>query len=402
MGVDRLNADSKCGFGGAIVVRELESDEDFVDYVQSHVDIENFVTVETENLSGNINRVRRLRFHSKTGNCQSYVVKHVPRGGQLERYPTIVFPDNRLTFEAEWFHFAKSTAQSHRVKTPNIIHFGNDGHTLIMEDLKPRMTLGEYCHEGQDLKTVLTELGSFLVQIHRASIGAAVVPNNPTASLNRPFAFSKPVTEPEAMRNLWRARQLSEDDFSNTGISLPEQIELQDGYLSKNAVRLLPVLKGLESSFKQSADLVLTHGDLHTASVLILENGAIALIDAELCDYGTAGYDLGVLCAHIWAELASAHTDKEMILNTLACLLSGYAPNDLIQKQVDCAWLLNLLQSTTLHCGAELLRRLLGAAGFNVRLTLSQRQFLLETATELLLDPKEFCQQWASALVLCR
>lgn len=402
MVVDRLDADSKRGGG---VVQELESDEDFVDYVRKHVGVKDSVTVDTENLSGNINRVRRVRFHSIAENSQSYVVKHVPRGGQLERYPTIIFPDNRLSFEAQWFSFCKDNGQSNRVKTPDIIHFGNGNRTLIMEDLEPQMTLGEYCQKGAELKAVLSELGSFLSRVHKASIGAAIVSNNPTAALNRSFVFSKPIAEPEAMCELWRAKQkdmLADGRLSGIGISFSEQIELQEGYLKKYAGQVLPALQGLETSFKQCSDPVLTHGDLHTDSILLLENNSIAVIDAELCDYGPAGFDLGTLWAHIWAGLVSTDSNREKIFETLAWLVSGYAPHSSIRQQSDCVWMLYFLESTAQHCGAEILRRLLGAASFNAKLTMSQRQYLLQVATRLLLDPREYCQKWASILVSCR
>lgn len=388
------------------MVRELESDEDFVEYVRKHVGVKDTITAEIENLSGNINRVRRVHFHSSAGNSQSYVVKHVPRGGQLERYPTIIFPDNRLSFEAQWLHFCRGKVQTDRVRTPNIIHFGNGDRTIIMEDLKPRMTLGEYCQNGPELKIVLQDLGRFLIEIHKASIGAAIVPNNPTAALNRPFVFSKPIAQPEEMCALWRARQKDmlgeEDKLSGAGISLSEQIQLQQRYLRKYAGQVLPILKDLESSFKQCSDPVLTHGDLHTDSILMLENDGIGVIDAELCDYGSAGFDLGTLWAHVWAGLVSADTDREKIFEALAWLLSGYAPHNSIRQQSDCISLLNLLESTAQHCGAEILRRLLGAAGFKTSLSMSQSQYLLEIATRLLIEPKEYCQKWASILVSYR
>lgn len=380
------------------IVRELESDEDFVEYVREYVGVKDSVATELENLSGNINRVRRVHFRSTEGNSQSYVVKHVPRGGHLERYPTIIFPDNRLSFEVQWLHFCRTTEQTDRVRTPNIIHFGNGNRTIIMEDLKPRMTLGQYCQKGTELKRVLQDLGRFLIQIHKASIGAGIVPNNPTASLNRPFVFSKPIAQPEEMCAVWRARD--KDMLGEEGLS--EQIQLQNGYLRKYAGHVLPILKGLESSFKQCSEPVLTHGDLHTDSILMLENNGIGVIDAELCDYGTAGFDLGTLWAHVWAGLVSADTDREEIFEALVSLLSGYAPHDSIRQQSDCISLLNLLESTARHCGAEILRRLLGAAGFTARLSMSQRQYLLEIATTLLIEPKEYCEQWASILVSYR
>lgn len=387
-------------------VLELESDEDFAEYVRNYVGVKDSVAVELENLSGNINRVRRVHFHSAEGTSQSFVVKHVPRGGQLERYPTIIFPDNRLSFEAQWLYFSRARVQTERVRTPKIIHFGNGERTIIMEDLKPRMTLGQYCQTGAELKTVLQDLGGFLIEIHKASIGAATVPNNPTAALNRPFVFSKPFAQPEEMCGLWRARQkdmFKEDNKLNgAGISLSEQIQLQQAYLKKYAEQVLPILERLEDSFKRCPDAVLTHGDLHTDSILMLENDGVGVIDAELCDYGSAGFDLGTLWAHVWAGLVSANTDREKIFEALAWLLSGYAPDNSIRQQSDCISLLNLLESTAQHCGAEILRRLLGAAEFKASLSMSQRQYLLEIATRLLIEPGEYYPKWASILASCR
>lgn len=386
-------------------VNELVTDEDFVDYLLSIILHENGsvrrninFTASVENLSGNINRVRRVRLSWAGDDERSYIIKHVPEHGRLERYPTITFPDNRLWFEAKWFEFCATNVSREKIKTPELISFSDVHRTIIMEDLQPALTLSDYCRSGKPLKRLLEQIGEFLAEVHRASNGKSFVPDNPAAAHNRPFVFSKPLLEPEIMRDLWRQKELSFLREKEGTEWFSEQIELQRAFMEVHVKRVLPALIKLEKNFKLCEEPVLTHGDLHSESILVREGHNVGVIDAELCDYGPPGFDLGMSCAHVWVDLISSDATRDKSFEAPLSLLSGYVRKSMPKEKDRRARISELLRSTAEHCGAEIVRRLLGAAGFNVELKLSQRRYLLDVAAVLLTQPDDYSRKWASLL----
>ncbi|MBI4533715.1 MAG: aminoglycoside phosphotransferase family protein [Candidatus Melainabacteria bacterium] len=358
---------------------------------------------QVEDLSGNINRVRRVKLWFAGGQRQSFVVKHVPEGGRLERYPSIIFPENRLSFEVAWFHLSKQIEHEHAVCTPAVLYFSQDQRTVIMEDLAPLCSLGDWLRHnlGSKPEDLLKTLGAFLGQIHQATVDSVAF-SNPGAALNRPYVFTLALKEPAQMRAIWEeqvARRASmAEEERNCEIKLMRRIGLQERYLRKSRDSVLPVLIELERTFKQGQWSVLTHGDLHTDSVLVLSDSRLGVVDAELCDHGSPAFDVGMLCAHMWACAVASGLSQDGLVARLVAFFDGYIEEFWSSVQAGPDEKLVVLQSTALHCGAEILRRLLGAAGFSFSLTDAQFEELLETATKLLLCPAEWARKWVAAV----
>jgi 5-methylthioribose kinase len=51
----------------------------------------------------------------------------------------------------------------------------------------------------------------------------------------------------------------------------------------------------------------LIHGDLHTGSVMVREDGSTRAFDGEFCFYGPVGFDIGLLWANFIVALAGDH-----------------------------------------------------------------------------------------------
>lgn len=376
---------------------ELKSDDEFVGFVKDislQLNLGDLAGTQTQiaDLSGNINRVRRITFERPDGSKRSLVVKHVPANGRLERYPEIVFPESRLEFEVRWFKLAELLGSDNVVTTPHLLHFDKEMRVVIMEDLEPECSLGEFLLQKQNAADhLLMHLGQFLRQVHSSSRDVAPSVANPSAAQNRPFVFSLPLLEPEKMRSIWEETENKKPQIEQRSerITLDERIRLQEHYLKGQLQQVLPTVLELERTFNQGHSGVLTHGDLHTESILVLAGERLGVVDAELCDYGCPGFDLGMFCAHLWACRLVAGMDQREVAGELGCFMAAYA-NDLFESgnsSLEEAWA--LYESSIAHCGAEILRRLLGAAGFAFPLTVSRFERLLADATTFLIKPKE-------------
>ena len=375
---------------------ELKTDAEFVQFVKAHslrLDLEGMPVVgaEVQDLSGNINRVLRVRLKFAGGSSKSFVVKHVPAEGRLERYPAIVFPENRLQFEVQWFELAERLRSDSGVRTPHVLYLDEEMRLIIMEDLEPLCSLGEFLRQrGNERRGLLIALGQFLGRVHKGSL-AAIELANPGAALNRPFVFTMPLVEPDKMCTIWEETEKSEtaDDAHLLQITLAERIKLQQRYLNESAGLVLTVVTDLEQQFKQGHQNVFTHGDLHAESVLVLADGKLGVVDAELCDYGAPGFDLGMLCGHLWASRLVAGAEENEIARELGLFLGAYVNEFFGHGATLTEEIEALYESSVRHCGAEILRRLLGAAGFGFQLSVCQFEELLADATRFLLAPKD-------------
>lgn len=390
------------GSGDALMgehAQELKTDAEFVELINGQRSKLGFsasvlVGAAVEDLSGNINRVRRIRLQFKDGSKMSFVIKHVPAEGRLERYPEIVFPDSRLDFEVLWFGLAERLAVSNAdVKTPHVHHFDKRKRLMIMEDLEPQCSLGDLLrHKENAAGRLLVRLGRFLGRVHGNFAGPGVI--NPSAAQNRPFVFTLPLMEADKMRLIWQeAERLRSREQCSSSVSLKERIELQDRYLKGAAQQVLPLIRNLERTFRESSLNVLTHGDLHTDSVLVLANDGLGVVDAELCDYGCPGFDLGMFCAHLWANRLVCGMKKRESVRELESFMASYTSEFFDTRGASKEELFNLYESSIMHCGAEIVRRLLGAAGFNFALSRVQFEELLQDGTRFLLAAREWSDE---------
>lgn len=362
---------------------ELLEDRDFLDYLSKNCSGFSAAggAASLEDLGGNMNRVRRVSYETADGKKESLIIKHVPRDGHLARYPAIRFCHRRLDHEHDWYRWCHQLARpAAAVKVPDIIHYDPERRVLVMADLGRGTAFDTLLRSARDKKPLLGNLGSFLGNAHRASLASSVplTRDNEAAGQNRRYVFTMHLEEPDTVTRIWR------DIYGEHGrIPLADRLATKDEYLDKYAGQIRPVVERLETSFKTEGRIVYTHGDLHTRSIIVSPGGTIGIIDAELSDYGNSCFDLGIFGAHLWAHSISLGIGREEVLEDTACFLGAYFrafdPGEPVPDR-------GLLADFAQHAGAEMLRRLLGPAGFNIDLSREAFSEMLMIATDLLLD----------------
>lgn len=352
--------------------QELRSPGDFEEYlrrtgIQARLAGDTRVTARVDDISGNINRVRRVSYLDPSGRVvSSCVVKHVPEGGALERYPSIHFPEDRLEFEAFYYRASASACLDQWV--PAILHQDTEMRVLVLEDLAPSAALESCLLSGAPLESRFFEvLGRDLGRFHRWSCTLEVPAKfqiNPSAAANRPYVLTLPLDHPEQMRAIWNSRDGQE------GLAV-----LQAHLLDQAGESLAAQARAFESDFKSSEPRVLTHGDLHGESIFVRKEHRATVLDAELCDPGAAWFDPGMLLAHLLMLTISLARPLPY-----AAFLRAYL--DEMRQE-------SLLQPILKMAGFEMIRRVIGAANASFVDTQAKRRQVLQQATTLVLDPEK-------------
>ena len=343
----------------------MKDDEDFVQFILDQreklgLPENNPATVSVENLSGNVNRVRRVSLAYDEGRILSFVVKHVPEGGSLERYPEIIFPVDRLRFEVIWNQACRERVSDGAVRPPELLYHDEEFETLVFEDLGRLPSVATVLRTADAPGLLLEMLARFLGTIHGNTTDLKSI-DNPSAAHNRPFVLTFPLEQPELIKQLWRRR-------SNDVIPGEQENDLlahQQWFIKTYGTQVLPTLRNMEKLFKNSYPQCLTHGDLHGESFLALPDGGVAVLDAELCDSGTPAFDVGTILAHVVAaRMSSCETDLQSVAVLLEDFLNTYEIT-LLHSLVLGGKTLKALRADCLrYTGAELVRRSIGAAPF--------------------------------------
>ena len=113
----------------------------------------------------------------------------------------------------------------------------------------------------------------------------------------------------------------------------------------------------------------LLHGDFYPASVLESQSG-LKIIDAEFSFFGIKEWDVAVFCAHL-LMCAEAHNQAQTFLDRYLAL--NEADKNLIKA----------------FCGVEILRRMIGVAQVDFKISLEQKLSLARHAKNLILEPEE-------------
>lgn len=331
-----------------------------------------------ENLSGNINRVRRVRLDYAHNSAFSFVVKHLPEGGYLEKYPGITFPESRLRFESQWLKLCSETNPCAEVKAPKLLCHDEAFHTLVLEDLG---NMPSYADSVSNCSPAITEnLGAFLGAFHGKNLGAKDIAN-PAAAQNRPYVLTYPLANGKTVRQIWR-EQCTRPEL------LDELILLQDWFTNEYSTTLLPILELMDRKFKTSGISTLTHGDLHGDSILVLDSHRLGILDAELCDTGTPAFDTGTLIGHIWGNMLATNAPTQAILSTILLFMNNYERSLKENSCLDADDITTLREDSFRYTGAEILRRTLGAAPFRCLRSIRNKKALLMIAKTLLSNPK--------------
>ena len=298
---------------------------------------------------GNLNTVYRVSDAARP--ARSLVLKHAPP------YIKILGPDyplstERLTFESRALDVYNRLASG---TVPVQYDFDVEAAVIAMEDLRDAHVLRDALIAGTVDTAIAEQVGRFMGIAHSQTyvdnIGDATAQhyrqqfaNATMQSITADYVFTFPFTEHET--NFW-TRGLEPD---------VQQLKTDTGFL-----RQTERLKRIFLTARQGV----THGDLHTGSVLV-QNDTAKVIDAEFAFYGPVGFDLGLYWANYFLSYFS-HQDtlsvrsalKTAVVQVWETYTSEFTMADAGLKS---EMLGNIFQDAVGFAGLEMLRRLIGAA----------------------------------------
>ncbi len=298
---------------------------------------------------GNLNTVYRI---SDAANpTRSLVLKHAPP------YIKILGPDyplstERLTFEARALDVYNRLASG---TVPVQYDFDRDAAIIAMEDLRDAHVLRDNLIAGRVDTAIAEQIGRFMGIVHSQTFVDNI--DNATAqnyrqqfantamqSITADYVFTFPFTEHET--NFWTPELKSD----------VQQLQADTDFL-----RQVAQLKQVFLTAQQGV----THGDLHTGSVLVQDDAA-KVIDAEFAFYGPVGFDLGLYWANYFLSCFSHQGTlgvqsalKAAVAQVWDTYTAEFTMDDIgLKAQV----LENIFRDAVGFAGLELLRRLIGAA----------------------------------------
>lgn len=298
---------------------------------------------------GNLNTVYRVS--DATHPERSIVLKHAPP------YIKILGPDyplstERLTFEARALELYNRLTNG---TVPAQYDFDPEAAVIAMEDLRDANVLRDDLITGTVDTAIAEQIGQFMGTVHSRThvhnVDNATVQhykqqfaNTTMQSITADYVFTFPFTEHET--NFW-----------TPGLELEVQrLKADTDFLAQ--------VEHLKQIFL-TAQQGITHGDLHTGSVLVQDNTA-KVIDAEFAFYGPIGFDLGLFWAN-YLLAHFAHQDNPHVQSALKTAIKQtwrtYTTEfEMTDTELKKQTLENIFHEAIGFTGLEMLRRLIGAA----------------------------------------
>ena len=298
---------------------------------------------------GNLNTVYRVSDAARPE--RSLVLKHAPP------YIKILGPDyplstERLTYESRALEIYNQLVSG---TVPAQYDFDEGGSVIAMEDLRDASVLRDDLISGNVDTAVAEQVGRFMGIVHSQTYVDNVpettaqhyrheFANTTMQSITADYVFTFPFTEHET--NFWTPGL--EPDV--------QQLKADTDFLQQAAH-----LKHIFSAVQQG----ITHGDLHTGSVLVQDNTA-KVIDAEFAFYGPVGFDIGLYWANYFLSFFS-HQDTSHVQSELKTAIGQTwhtytAEFKLADSGLKAETLQNICRDAIGFAGLEMLRRLIGAA----------------------------------------
>lgn len=297
---------------------------------------------------GNLNFVYRVFDTAQPE--RSLVLKQAPP------YIKILGPDyplstERLTYESRALEIYNRFASD---AVPTLHYFDRDTAVIVMEDLKDYSLLRDNLIAGHVNQRVPEQIGRFMASVHsqtymhnlpKVSVDKykANFANTVMQSITADYVFTLPFVEHET--NFWT-----------------EGLEHEVMRLKTDAV-FLEQAQDLKSIFLR-VQRGLTHGDLHTGSIMV-QNNAAKVIDAEFAFYGPVGFDVGLFWANYLLSYFS-HTynsDVQAKLKTaIVQTWETYTEEFKMDPSLKFRTLHIIFHESIGFAGMEMLRRIIGAA----------------------------------------
>lgn len=297
---------------------------------------------------GNLNFV--FRVFDKTQSERSLVLKQAPPYIKILG-PDYPLPSERLTYESRslqvYNQFASETV-------PTVYYFDSDSAVIAMEDLKDYNLLRDELIAGNVNQTTPLLIGKFMGLVHSQTYSDNLdkvlvnkyqkdFANTVMQSITADYVFTFPFTEHET-------------NFHTDGLDAAvDHLRTDQQFLKQ-----VDELKGIFLRVKRG----LTHGDLHTGSIMVKDNSA-KVIDSEFAFYGPVGFDVGLFWANYLLSYFS-HIDSTKVQSEIRKAIvqtwktyTEYFKMDLALKD---RTLHTIFHESVGFAGLEMLRRIIGAA----------------------------------------
>lgn len=298
---------------------------------------------------GNLNTVYRVS--DTTHSERSLVLKHAPP------YIKILGPDyplstKRLAYESRALDVYNRLMSG---AVPVQYSFDADMAVIAMEDLRDARVLRDDLIAGIVDIAIPEQVGRFMAVVHSqtyvdnldsetAQHRKQQFANTTMQSITADYVFTFPYTEHET--NFW-----------TPGLASDVQHLKMDADFLRWATHLKQVFL--------TAQQGVTHGDLHTGSVLVQDNTA-KVIDAEFAFFGPVGFDLGLY----WANYLLSYFSHQGALGVQSALKAAIvqtwhtysAEFKMVNAELKAQILQNIFHDAVGFAGLEILRRLIGAA----------------------------------------
>ena len=298
---------------------------------------------------GNLNTVYRV----SDAECpeRSLVLKHAPP------YIKILGPDyplstERLTYESRALDVYNQLASG---SVPAQYNFDAEMAVIAMEDLRDASVLRDDLIAGSVDIAIAEQIGRFMGSVHSRTyienLDSGAVQqykqqfaNTTMQAITADYVFTFPYTEHET--NFW-----------TPGLEPDVQRLKADTDFLARAAHLKQIFLTLQQA--------VTHGDLHTGSVLV-QNDTAKVIDAEFAFYGPPGFDVGLYWANYFLSYFS-HQDTLDVQSALKTAVvqtwHTYATEfGMVDATLKAQTLQNIFHDAVGFAGLEILRRLIGAA----------------------------------------
>ncbi len=291
---------------------------------------------------GNMNYTLRVRTHDRT-----LIVKQARP--YVEKYPEIAAPADRAVIEGRFYEKIQPFASLNELM-PQLIGMDAAMNILVLEDLGAASDYTFLYGAGQTLSMADAEaLSHYLSMLHRLTWQETIdetFANRTMRALNHEHIFNYPLMDDNGL-NL---------DAVTNGLQPISMAYKVDKKLKQRVKELGMVYL--------SDGRCLLHGDFYPGSWLKTANG-IRVIDPEFCFYGPPEFDLGVMAAHLMLAKQSNDTIRKVYQ------AYGEVKNPPLVDQ---------------FTGVEIMRRLIGLAQLPLSLSLLDKEELLETAYDLIMN----------------
>ena len=298
---------------------------------------------------GNLNFVFRVSDANEPSN--SIILKQAPPYIKILG-PNFELTPDRLTYESRALDVYNQLVPAY---VPHQKHFDPENYVIAMADLKGYRILRSDLIEGIVNLQIPEHIARFMAITHSRT---HVRNLSPEAVQNYVSRFGNRVMQGITADYVFTKPYL--DDPTNF---YTEGLEPYVNAL-KSDQQLLVQLEHFKKIFCNS-EQGLTHGDLHTGSIMVLGDSA-KIIDAEFVFYGPVGFDLGLFWANYLLAYCS-HVDNDAVRVQLkAAILRAWAIYEATFEMDDAGLKTQILDQifdeSVGFTGVEMVRRLIGAA----------------------------------------